>query len=320
MPVQPSLARLAHIEPKRTDSSPWIVAQVYGASVELWDGRSSPRDAVLAGNLKAARDSRHSNPLAVGDEVEVEESDGGPLRVVQVLPRRSFLERATGDPRGRTQVIAVNAAQVVIVSSLAEPPFRPGLVDRWALLARRGGLTPLLCLNKVDLGTPDQAERAIAEAAIPLEAVTVSAETGYGIDALLKQLHERTSVFVGHSGVGKSSLLRHLVPDSGAITGAVSAKNRKGRHTTASARLYRLPKGGHIIDTPGVRSVQLGQTGVEEVAAVFQEIAEAPPCRFRPCTHRTEPGCSVLAGLESGVIPRPVYTRYRKLLEEAEVR
>jgi len=288
--------------------------------VELWDGHAI-HEAILARHLKSEAGSRHANPLAVGDEVEVEPGEpGGPMRVVSIAPRRTFLERSTGDSRGRTQIIAANATQAVIISSLAEPPFRPGLVDRWGLLARRGGLVPVLCLNKVDLGTHEEAERAIAEAAIPLEAVTVSAENGSGVDRLLELTAGRVSVFVGHSGVGKSSLLRRLIPNADALVGTVSAKNLKGRHTTTSSRLYPLPGGGIVIDTPGVRSVQLGQTDVAEVAAVFDEIAEAPPCRFRTCTHRTEPGCSILAGVQSGVVPSAIYARYRKLLEEAEVK
>lgn len=285
----------------------------------MWDGQGI-QEAVLARHLKTEARSLHSNPLAVGDEVEVERDEAGPLRVIAVAPRRTYLERATSDARGRTQIIAANATQVVIVSSLAEPPFRPGLVDRWGLLARRGRITPVLCLNKVDLGTHEEAERAIAEAAIPLEAVTVSAEDGSGLDRLRELVTDTTSVLVGHSGVGKSSLLRRLIPNAEAATGTVSAKNLKGRHTTTSSRLYPLPQGGILIDTPGVRSVLLGETTVDEVAEVFTEIAEAPACRFRTCTHRTEPGCSVLAGLESGSIPKLVYARYRRLLEEAEVK
>jgi ribosome biogenesis GTPase / thiamine phosphate phosphatase len=127
-------------------------------------------------------------------------------------------------------------------------------------------------------------------------------------------------VLVGHSGVGKSSLLRRLFPGETIVTGALSGKSGKGRHTTTSARLHVLANGGHVIDTPGIRSVPLGATDPLEAAAVFPEIHEAPPCRFRPCTHRVEPGCSVLAGLSTGAIPRPVYERYRKLIEETELR
>lgn len=286
--------------------------------MDLWNG-SEVREAALARQLKASREDRHTNAIAVGDEVEVEDGGPGALRVIARHPRRSFLERATGDRSGKTQIVAANAARAVIVSSVAEPPFRPGLVDRWALLARRGGMTPILCLNKSDLATPEEAARAVAEAAIPLEAVTVSAATGAGIGDLLSMLADSVSVLVGHSGVGKSSVLRRLVPGADALTREVSAKNRKGRHTTTSSRLYALPGGGVVVDTPGVRSVSLGHTDPSEVAAVFAEIANAPPCRFRSCTHRSEPGCSVLAGLESGTVPEAVYTRYRRLLEEARI-
>jgi ribosome biogenesis GTPase / thiamine phosphate phosphatase len=295
------------------------VAQVHGVNVEVWDGCRF-QEAALAGQLRIAADRRHLNPLAVGDEVEVEHGGSGTrLRVTRLHPRRTFLERATRDRRGRTQIIAANACQAMIVSSLAEPPFRPGLVDRWALLARRGGITPVLCLNKVDLGTLDDAHRAIEEAAIPLESHLVSARTGDGIEGLRQALSTRKTVLVGHSGVGKSSLLQRLVPEADAPTGELSAKSGKGRHTTTSARLYPFPEGGVLIDTPGVRSVALGRPNVEEVASTFEEIANAPPCRFRSCTHRAEPGCSVLAGLDAGTFPRGVYSRYLRLLEEAEV-
>ncbi len=291
---------------------------MFGASVALWDGAAF-QEAGLAKRLKADARDRHVNPLAVGDEVEVEQADSAPLRVVAIRPRRTFLERATGDPRGRTQVIAANASQAVIVSSIADPPFRAGLVDRWALLAHRGGLTPILCLNKVDMGTPEEAARVASEAAFPLESVMVSAHTGAGIDELRALLVDHMTVLVGHSGVGKSSLLRRLVPGADPATGALSAKSGKGKHTTSSSRLYHLPEGGIVIDTPGVRSVNIGATDVEEVSGVFREIAEAPGCRFHPCTHRAEPGCAVLAGVASGAIPRAIYSRYRKLLEEVTV-
>ena len=116
-----------------------------------------------------------------------------------------------------------------------------------------------------------------------------------------------------------SSLLRLLVPGVEVATRDVSAKNLKGRHTTTSARLYALPEGGSLIDTPGVRSVVLGETQAWEAASVFREIADSPPCRFRECTHRMEPGCTVLEGLKSGAVPGVVYARYMKLLEEADV-
>ena len=291
------------------------VLQVFGLTALVWDGGVT-REAALAGRLKAAADHTRSNQLAVGDEVTLEETD--PPQIIAVAPRKTRLERAATGARGRdlTQVIAANAEQAMIVSSLDDPPFRPGLVDRWTLLALRGGMEPILCLNKVDLGSMEQAIREIDQASIHLHVVFLSAETGAGMADLRECLSGRSTVLVGHSGVGKSSLLRKLLPHADALTGELSGKTRKGRHTTSSSRLYPLPEGGVLIDTPGVRSVVLGTTDAQEVAGVFHEIASAPPCRFRPCSHRTEPGCTVLEGVSSGTIPETVYQRYRKLLEE----
>lgn len=293
-----------------------IVAQMYGQTVLVWDGERMLA-ATLAQRLRS-RGERGPVGITVGDDVDVEHDRSGALAVVSVAPRRTQLARMGGSGRD-VQVVAANAEQALIVSSAAEPPFRHGLVDRWALLARRGGIEPVLCLNKIDLVTSEDAERMIAEAAIPLRRVFVSVKTGAGMEELRGLLRERVSVMVGHSGVGKSSLLHRLVPEELIVTGALSVKSGKGRHTTSSARLYAIPDGGLVIDTPGVRSVALGETTASEVANVFPEIGEAPPCRFHTCTHRMEPGCSVLAGVEGGAIPRNVYARYRKLLLEAEV-
>jgi ribosome biogenesis GTPase len=289
--------------------------QVYGLTALVALG-GVVREAVLAGRLKSDTDRERSTQLAAGDQVILEE--GAPPRIVAVEPRRTRLERAATGSQGRdlTQVIAANADRAMIVSSLADPPFRPGLVDRWTLLALRGGMEPVLCMNKVDLGTPDEARQMVQEANVPLETIYVSAENDYGLEDLRAALAGRSTALVGHSGVGKSTLLRRLLPGADAATGDLSERTRKGRHTTTSSRVYPLPEGGILIDTPGVRSVVLGRTTAEEVAGVFYEIADSPPCRFKPCTHRAEPGCTVLAGVARGTIPRAVYQRYRKLLEE----
>jgi ribosome biogenesis GTPase / thiamine phosphate phosphatase len=293
-----------------------ILAQMFGATALVWDG-SSFLPASLDPKLKKAA-GRGQSILAVGDEVETARAADGSLAITAVAPRRTHLARSGGENRD-VQVVAANAERAVIVSSADEPPFRPGLVDRWALLAHRGGLEPFLVLNKVDLVAEEEAERMIAEAAVPLSHTVSSAKTGAGIDTLRATLSGRTSVFVGHSGVGKSSILRRLFPGIEIETAMVSGKSGKGKHTTTSARLYPLPEGGHIIDTPGVRSVALGETTAAETGALFPEIRDAGPCRFHGCTHRMEPGCAVLEGVRRGTVPENVYARYRKLLEEVEV-
>jgi ribosome biogenesis GTPase len=293
-----------------------ILAQMFGPSALVWDGASIHPASLDPKLRKTGR--RGLNILAVGDEVEVERSGDDALTIVAVAPRRTHLSRASGDGRD-TLVLAANAERAVIVSSADEPRFSPGLVDRWALLAHRGGLEPFLVLNKVDLVSVEEGERMIEEAAVPLSHTISSAKTGAGIESLRATLSGRRSVFVGHSGVGKSSILRRLFPGIEIVTAAVSGKSGKGKHTTTSARLYPLPEGGHIIDTPGVRSVALGETSAAETGSLFPEIRDAAPCKFSTCTHRMEPGCGVLAGVKQGTIPRNVYDRYRKLLEEVEV-
>jgi ribosome biogenesis GTPase len=319
LPALPSRGYAAVIVPTTQIPARATVLQVLGLTAHIWDGHAT-REATLAGRLKSDVDRTRSNQLAVGDEVTLEE--GSPPRIVAVSPRRTRLERAATGSEGRdlTQVIAANAEQAMIVSSLDDPPFRPGLVDRWTLLALRGGMEPMLCVNKTDLGTPEEARRVVNEACIRLETIYVSAANDQGLDSLRASLAGRSTVFVGHSGVGKSSLLKRLLPEAVAATGALSERTRKGKHTTSSSRLYPLPEGGLLIDTPGVRSVVLGRTTAEEVAGVFHQIADAPPCRFQPCSHRTEPGCTVLDAVARGAIPRGVYQRYRKLLEEVSLK
>jgi ribosome biogenesis GTPase len=292
-----------------------ILAQMFGPSALVWDG-GSLLPASLDPKLKKEA-GRGSSLLAVGDEVEIARAGDGSISIVSVAPRRTHLGRSSGENRG-VQVVAANVERAVIIASADDPPFRPGLVDRWALLALRGGLTPFLVLNKVDLVSVDEAERMIAEAAVPLSYMLGSAKTGSGMEELRESLRGTTSVFVGHSGVGKSTILKRLLPGTEIATGLVSGKSGKGRQTTTSAKLYPLPGGGYVIDTPGVRSISLGETTTAEYASVFPEIRDAGACRFNTCTHRVEPGCAVLEGVKSGTIPENVYARYRKLLIETE--
>jgi ribosome biogenesis GTPase len=292
-----------------------ILAQMFGPSALVWDGVSL-LPASLDPKLRKEA-GRGASVLAVGDEVEIAKAGDGTISIVSVAPRRTHLGRSSGENRD-VQVVAANVERAVIIASADDPPFRPGLVDRWALLALRGGLTPFLVLNKVDLVSVEEAERMIAEAAVPLSYMLGSAKTGSGMEELRESLTGTTSVFVGHSGVGKSTILKRLLPGTEIATGAVSGKSGKGRQTTTSAKFYPLPGGGHVIDTPGVRSVSLGETTTAEYASVFPEIRDAGSCKFSSCTHRMEPGCAVLEGVRNGTIPENVYARYRKLLVETE--
>lgn len=257
-------------------------------------------------------------PVVVGDEVELEPRGDG-LRLAALRPRRTELVRP--DPRGadRQRVLAANVDVGVIVVSVRQPPLRPGLIDRFAVALRRGGITPLLCVNKVDL--LDAAERAAAAPVLApyrdlgLDVLWVSAASGEGLAALRWALGSRVCVFVGHSGIGKSALLNALDPTLGQRTGAVRAADGKGRHTTTAATMFDLVGAGRVIDTPGLRELGLWADDAALVREVFAEFApHAGSCRFADCTHVGEPDCAVRAAVLEGQLSRPRYDSYLRLL------
>ncbi len=253
--------------------------------------------------------------LAVGDEVTFD-SDRG--IVLELMPRRTQLarQRPRDDPR-REHVIAANMDVLAIVMSVAEPRFSPGFVDRFLLAAFAGGLEALLAVNKIDLchGEPLPEEIRGFEAVVPICAV--SAETGEGLEALRAHLVGTRTVLAGPSGVGKSSLLNALDPELRLETREVSARRRKGRHTTARAALLRLSGEAIVVDTPGVREVATGPIDPQFLDRVYPEIARvASDCHFRDCRHDQEPECAVRRAVESGDLPAPRHASYQKLVEE----
>ncbi|HTA43293.1 MAG TPA: ribosome small subunit-dependent GTPase A [Bryobacteraceae bacterium] len=255
-----------------------------------------------------SRQCRCDLPVAPGDLVSIRHE-----KVAAIAPRRSSLARIDPSNPHRERVVAANIDLLVIVAAIKDPPFRPGLVDRYLVAAARGGVQPVLCINKIDLG----ADMAIAdlwkESGIPV--VPCSTQTGAGIDALRGLMAGSLVVLAGHSGVGKSSLLNSLAGDPGAAVGNVNDHTGKGRHTTTSARLYQLRNGARIIDTPGIREFGLGPVSLTELRLAFPDFASFL-CRFRDCTHRSEPGCGVCYAAESGEIANTRYTAWLRMTED----
>ncbi len=257
---------------------------------------------------------RDSTILAAGDEVLVERQEDGEPTVRAVKPRRTKLSRhAIEDSRVSEQVIAANVDLLLIIVAAAKPTFKPGLVDRYLICAEAGGVEPILCINKMDLvdGPPGDVE---VYRALSVPVILASCADGRGIEELRARLRGKFSVLAGQSGVGKSSLLNVLDPGLDLATREVSASNEKGKHTTTSSRLYRLDGDITIIDTPGVRQLGIWKVGSQELAFYFPEIAQhATGCRFRDCTHFSEPGCAVRAGVESGDIPERRFVSYLRI-------
>lgn len=253
--------------------------------------------------------------VVVGDKVRVVgDTSGMPdtlARIVEVEPRRTVLRRTADDDDAVERVIVANAEQLVIVTALADPPPRPSLIDRCLVAAFDAAMTPLLCLTKSDLATPEELVGSYA----PLGVDTVVTRHDAPIDALRERLRARTSVLVGHSGVGKSTLVNRLVPDADRETSDVNAVTGRGRHTSTSAIALALPDGGLIVDTPGIRSFGLAHVDPERLIDAFGDLASAAADCPRGCTHAAdEPECALDAGAGHGTLdPRRVGS-FRRVL------
>ena len=271
-------------------------------------------DVVLPGDLA----SRQQSGITVGDEVLLEPI-GDSHRLTAVLPRRSLLTRADPhDPR-RARAIAANIDIVVVMVSAKAPPLHPRLIDRYLVAVERSGARAALAVNKVDLLTDaervDVLELLQPYRGLQIPVVLCSVTTGEGIEDLRDALAGATCVFVGQSGVGKSSLLNALHEEAAAKTGAVRAGDGRGRHTTVASSLYELAGGVRVIDTPGIRRFSVDDVDSASIAEGFTEFAPfAARCRYRDCTHVHEPGCAVQDAVRDGAIPPSRYESYRKLL------
>jgi ribosome biogenesis GTPase len=267
------------------------------------------------------------SPLAVGDRVELEPVARGEARIAAVLARRSALVRDVSDtsrrdPLHKGQVLAANIDQVLVVCSPAAPPFRPRLIDRYLVAASRDELPAVVCLNKVDLGVSTEVESYLeGYARIGVAALRVSALAGAGLDELRSRLGGRVSLFTGHSGVGKSSLLNAVEPGLALRVGSVTeatAGQGKGRHTTSSARLVPLSlPDTFVVDSPGIRAFGIGGVPARELASHFPDIASlAPGCAFHDCLHRGEPDCAVATVAARDPFLRERLASYRAMLGE----
>jgi ribosome biogenesis GTPase len=265
--------------------------------------------------------TRQKSMLAVGDRVAVEPADGGNWRIRAVLPRRTVLARPDPLNPHLQRLIAANIDVVVNVVSLKAPPLRPRLIDRYLIATLRGGAQPLIVVNKIDLVPAEERTRELA----PLDAygrldvpiVGCSTKSGEGLDQLRALLEGKTGALVGHSGVGKSSLLNALDERLQIATGGLHAHRGTGRHTTTSSTLHDLGGGTFIIDTPGIREFGLWNLDRETLRDYFPEFEEpSESCRFNDCTHLHEPDCAVKDAVAEGEIHPARYETYVRLSED----
>jgi ribosome biogenesis GTPase len=259
----------------------------------------------------------------VGDWVAVR-LDGDDLASIRhVLPRHSKFSRRGAGARAQEQVVAANIDTVFLMMGL-DRDFNPRRLERYLSVAAGSGATPVVLLNKADVVTAEEREeRAQATAAmghgVPVLAISVRA--GLGLEALGRYLAPaRTAALLGSSGVGKSTLLNHLMGTDLQRIGAVGAQDGRGKHTTSHAQLFALPGGALIIDTPGLRELQLWEPETSVEGAFGDVQALAGSCRFSDCRHEEEPGCAVQAALAAGKLSAERLASFRKLRGELRTR
>ena len=252
-------------------------------------------------------DQRHV--VAAGDVVWFRPEGESEGIIERVEPRRGVVSRTS---RGRQHVLVANVDQLVIVTSAAEPRLKPNLIDRLLVTAEKGGIRPVICINKIDLVEPaDLLPLVGVYAQLGYDVLMVSALTGQGTDRLRDWLTGEESVVTGQSGVGKSSLLNAVEPGLHLRVQAVSGETQKGRHTTSTADLIPLSFGGYVVDTPGIRQFQLWDVIPEEVAGFFRDLRPyVSRCRFPDCTHTHEDDCAVKDAVADGWIDARRYESY----------
>jgi len=267
-----------------------------------------------------------TNPIAVGDKVDFDmEPELGTGVITQLLPRKNYIIRKSINLSKQAQIIAANLDQAFLVVTLASPRTSLGFIDRFLVTAEAYDIPASLVFNKLDLFS-DEGLEILANYKVIYEKIgypcyDVSALEGTGVEQVAGLLKDKVTLFSGHSGVGKSSLINALLPDLQLRTTEISEWHDKGMHTTTFAEMFELPQGGYIVDTPGIRELGVIDIEKNELSHFFPEMrARLNQCRFNSCRHINEPGCAVIRAVEDGEIELSRYESYLSIYHGNDTR
>lgn len=284
------------------------VISAYGQTLEIETAGNERRRCKQRKNLGA---------IVPGDRVRFTGEHNDNSVIVAVEPRQSLLARP--DNCGRQKAIAANLDRIFVIAAI-KPELNEGLIDRYLVAAEALDITPVIVLNKIDLADAQtlpalQARMQLYEQ-LGYKVIYTSAEQEHGLDVLLQALKDHASILVGQSGVGKSSLINALLPEVNAEVKEISESTGKGMHTTSASRLYHLPHGGDLIDSPGVREFGLWNVSPDELTRGFIEFRPyLGLCKFNDCKHESEPECAIHRAMDEGKISPLRFDSYRRILE-----
>lgn len=281
-------------------------------------------DCKIKGNFRL-KGIRSTNPIAVGDRVNISVNESGTAFITDILPRKNYIIRRASNLSKESHILASNLDQALLIVTLSHPTTSLTFIDRFLATAEAYRVPAIIVINKIDLLTePEDIELLDAVSylykSIGYKVVTTSAKTGDGIDALRSLLRDKTTLISGNSGVGKTTLINDLIPGLDLRTAAISEVHDTGTHTTTFSEMFQLPgdDGGYLIDTPGVRGFGTIEMDEYEASHFFPEIFKiGADCRFNNCTHTHEPHCAVIKALEEGLIAQSRYTSYLSILEDS---
>ncbi len=283
------------------------------------------RNCKIKGNLRL-KGFRCTNPVAVGDNVEIEVKEDGTAFIRSILPRRNYIIHRASNLSREFQILAANLDMAVLVVTLVNPETSTVFIDRFLATAEAYNVPVTIVFNKIDLLVEPE-DRELLEAVIYLyrsigyTVVPMSVITGEGLDLLRNELQGKTALFSGNSGVGKSSIINLLVPDAKLKVGDISEVHHTGMHTTTFSEMLDIPgdNAGHIIDTPGVKGFGTIDFEKSEVAHFFPEIFKvSKECKYNNCTHTHEPGCAVRNAVEQSLISQSRYNSYLSIMEDTD--